>query len=212
MTFMATFQFIPLWFVLVTLFLVIRVMICIMRGSCCCAQGRDEGVVTQNNEKRRKLILRSIIIKKAVSSECTDLQTCPSQNDVEQGRVADPSDSKTSKLPDEVTKSIDSGDGAENKQKENILVDTIRSITLSVSEAIGNLSNGLSDASLPPMDEYSDKSCPICLEKYAAGEEICWSKNDKCVHVFHLECMLAWLIQNDNCPLCRENYLYSGSH
>ncbi len=54
---------------------------------------------------------------------------------------------------------------------------------------------------------YSPKSCPICLEKYEVGDEIAWSKNDQCLHAFHLDCILDWLMDHDQCPLCREGYL-----
>lgn len=54
---------------------------------------------------------------------------------------------------------------------------------------------------------YSPKSCSICLEPYAEGDDICWSKNEKCSHAYHLNCMIDWLMRNDECPLCRENYL-----
>jgi len=54
---------------------------------------------------------------------------------------------------------------------------------------------------------YSPKTCAICLEPYKVGDEICWSKNEKCPHAFHLDCMTEWLMENDDCPLCRENYL-----
>lgn len=54
---------------------------------------------------------------------------------------------------------------------------------------------------------YSPKSCPICLEEYKVGEEIAWSKNDQCAHAFHLDCALDWLMDHDECPVCREGYL-----
>ncbi len=54
---------------------------------------------------------------------------------------------------------------------------------------------------------YSPKSCHICLEKYKVGDEITWSRNDQCAHVFHLDCILDWLMDNDQCPVCREGYL-----
>jgi len=187
----------------------------------------------QNPEERREKVLTSIIIKKAVLSESTDSQTSLPQNDEETGFVADPVDSKTSRsskdvkekksrssndtkehfnssgVPQVVKENFNS-DGVEDEQKGNILIDTIRSISLSVSEGIRNLGNVPSDSSAPLVDEYSAKSCPICLEIYTAGEEICWSHNDKCVHGFHLDCMVAWLMKSNDCPLCREPYLNSG--
>lgn len=32
---------------------------------------------------------------------------------------------------------------------------------------------------------YSVQMCGICLEEYKVGEEIAWSRNDKCHHAFH---------------------------
>ncbi len=58
---------------------------------------------------------------------------------------------------------------------------------------------------------YCPKKCAICLEPYKVGDEICWSKNEKCSHAFHLDCMSEWLMENDDCPLCRENYLNDDS-
>jgi hypothetical protein len=63
-----------------------------------------------------------------------------------------------------------------------------------------------------PEDETEEeleffKTCAICLTPYQDGEEVCWSHNMHCNHVFHRECILAWLIRKDDCPLCRHNFL-----
>ena len=54
---------------------------------------------------------------------------------------------------------------------------------------------------------YSPKSCPICLEEYKIDDEIAWSRNQDCLHAFHLDCISDWLMDNDDCPLCRADYL-----
>mmetsp|Transcript_15372 Transcript_15372/g.17563 ORF Transcript_15372/g.17563 Transcript_15372/m.17563 type:complete len:239 (+) Transcript_15372:233-949(+) len=59
---------------------------------------------------------------------------------------------------------------------------------------------------------YSAKHCPICIEPYQEGEEICWSKNDRCRHAFHLDCIMTWLMKHDDCPVCRANYLTETSN
>lgn len=52
----------------------------------------------------------------------------------------------------------------------------------------------------------SEQFCNICLEEYKVGEEIGWSKNDLCHHVFHKHCILEWLVQHQDCPICRNKY------
>ena len=58
----------------------------------------------------------------------------------------------------------------------------------------------------------SPKSCPICMEPYKAGDEIAWSKNESCAHAFHLDCIASWLMRNDDCPMCRQDYLCNESN
>lgn len=51
--------------------------------------------------------------------------------------------------------------------------------------------------------------CPICLEVFDVGVEISWSRNTKCVHVFHKMCIKTWLLNRllthgeQLCPMCR---------
>lgn len=58
-------------------------------------------------------------------------------------------------------------------------------------------------------DEKTDArpQCAICLLDYADGDAICWSHNSRCSHHFHKGCMVEWLKSNNECPLCRNNYL-----
>jgi hypothetical protein len=51
--------------------------------------------------------------------------------------------------------------------------------------------------------------CMICLSPYEMGETIAWAKAEECVHVFHKECIMEWLLKDhDDCPLCRTNILF----
>jgi len=45
--------------------------------------------------------------------------------------------------------------------------------------------------------------CCICLDDYEAGEVVCWAKTDECDHLFHDECIIEWMKNHDDCPLCR---------
>ena len=55
--------------------------------------------------------------------------------------------------------------------------------------------------------KLSSKTCPICIDAFEIGDEICCSRNSNCPHVFHTECMVSWLMKHNDCPLCRADYL-----
>jgi Component of SCF ubiquitin ligase and anaphase-promoting complex len=54
---------------------------------------------------------------------------------------------------------------------------------------------------------YSPRCCSVCYEEYKIGDDIAWSWNDECPHVYHLQCILEWLLDNDDCPMCRAKYI-----
>jgi len=39
-----------------------------------------------------------------------------------------------------------------------------------------------------------DSACAICHEPYTSLDKVCWSSNPKCKHLFHEECIVAWLV------------------
>ncbi|KAM3357680.1 RING-H2 finger protein ATL3 [Capsicum galapagoense] len=59
---------------------------------------------------------------------------------------------------------------------------------------------------LPPPFTADDNNgdgryCAVCLNDVIGGETC--RKLPKCEHVFHVECVDAWLKSNWTCPLCR---------
>lgn len=50
--------------------------------------------------------------------------------------------------------------------------------------------------------------CAICLCSYDVNDTVIWSCNKECSHAFHDECILPWLVKNQNgeCPCCRRNF------
>ncbi len=49
-------------------------------------------------------------------------------------------------------------------------------------------------------------TCSICLSDYEVGDFVCWSRNKDCTHAFHKDCIVDWLLRNQNCPCCRLPY------
>lgn len=60
--------------------------------------------------------------------------------------------------------------------------------------------------------------CSICLECYSPSDTIAWAKDGGtnssdagCDHIFHRECLFAWLNDHDDCPLCRRVILHEDA-
>jgi len=79
-------------------------------------------------------------------------------------------------------------------------IDSVSNSTDSVYSSIDSVSNSIDSVS------NSIQLCTICLEEYKVGEEIGWSRNSECHHAFHKDCIIKWLENNDDCPICRKKY------
>ena len=60
--------------------------------------------------------------------------------------------------------------------------------------------------------------CSICLECYSPNDTIAWAKDGGtnssdagCDHIFHQECLYAWLHEHSDCPLCRRVILHEDA-
>ena len=53
---------------------------------------------------------------------------------------------------------------------------------------------------------YNNKSCSICLEKINNND----IKNAtlECGHIFHSDCILKWIENKSNCPICRAKFRF----
>lgn len=51
-------------------------------------------------------------------------------------------------------------------------------------------------------------ACAICLCGYEPGDEVTFSPNVTCQHVFHTECIKAWMVKKEQplCPCCRQEF------
>lgn len=85
--------------------------------------------------------------------------------------------------------------------KDNPVVSSLRS-------SITFLKNiGASSSTRRANSILYDDCCTICLEPYNDNDQICRSRNKQCSHLFHLDCMVNWLLHHDECPICRAAYL-----
>jgi hypothetical protein len=145
-------------------------------------QTTDPVLIQELRNQRFQMILEGVIHKKVKSK--TDIE--------EEGNdhVEDASCASIREIP--------SGDGedSERADKSDLLIETLRSIRDGL-----HLNINSTDV------DYSSKTCTICCEDYESGDDIVWSKNRKCKHAFHTECIIQWLMDHDDCPMCRNKYL-----
>jgi hypothetical protein len=50
-------------------------------------------------------------------------------------------------------------------------------------------------------------TCSVCLEPFSVGDEVAWSRELKCHHCFHPDCLIPWLMKHAGCPVCRSAIL-----
>lgn len=53
-------------------------------------------------------------------------------------------------------------------------------------------------------DEHFGLTCSICLDSFELGHAVSWSRKLKCKHFFHSDCLVTWLMNHDDCPICRK--------
>ena len=56
-------------------------------------------------------------------------------------------------------------------------------------------------------NENNENICSICLETFRVGDEVTWSKDLRCHHCFHSDCLITWLMKKEECPVCRSSFL-----
>ncbi|KAL3700341.1 hypothetical protein R1sor_018363 [Riccia sorocarpa] len=93
---------------------------------------------------------------------------------------------------------------------------------LALEERIGNVSTGLDPETVSKRlkrskystrsviisvcSQESDVKCSICQEEYEDGDEL--GKID-CGHSYHVACIKQWLVQKNQCPICKASALSS---
>lgn len=53
-----------------------------------------------------------------------------------------------------------------------------------------------------------EASCPVCLLEFERADRVVFHKDKhKCAHLFHEDCLTAWLQTHSSCPCCRYEML-----
>ncbi|EAR90473.2 anaphase-promoting complex subunit 11 RING-H2 finger protein (macronuclear) [Tetrahymena thermophila SB210] len=53
------------------------------------------------------------------------------------------------------------------------------------------------------VDKDNTNNCSICLVEIVTQDEL---RLTICRHLFHSNCLISWISQNDSCPLCRQSF------
>lgn len=100
---------------------------------------------------------------------------------------------KFSALEDEVMHSGREGHAIKAGSDDNFFTWALRSISNFIMPA---------EEQDPPTKIVSSRICSICMEDYTSSDEICHSKS-VCGHIYHVECLMDWMMRNADCPICR---------
>ncbi len=121
----------------------------------------------------------------------------------------------TKPLPQADINDNDSKNGGNNvfhiddEMVENMVVDTKDNLYL---ESLRTLLEDYSCFDEIPVDDTGDdslenpRSCPLCDVVFKNGDEMCRSKKDKSNLVYHEECILEWLMHEQDNPILPEEY------
>jgi len=158
----------------------------------------SEAPVTEEQSKSRKEFIVNTLITSKYEEKQKVNSSIESKNDSHQN-------DEEKCLPATNIEQANNSGCQNNLQNNNSLKEDSKKVTTSMFEKSMSAISSYFDQS----EESEDQSnlCSICLSSYEEGEEICWSPNTRCVHVFHKKCIVEWLIKHDNCPCCRNNYL-----
>ncbi len=106
--------------------------------------------------------------------------------------------------------------------------DTCTTKPLKCSPSMDNLSHSHANTT---GSRHVSPECSICLNEYKVGDQICWSPEKDCPHVFHVQCITEWLmtlgkgkhvkfrrdlsIECDfemHCPVCRGDFISTSTN
>jgi hypothetical protein len=170
---------------------------------------KDMSNVTKGVLKRQ--IIDQLVVKKVQDDGSTGgtkkesfLQSLSKSNRAYSSFAAALSASSSSKVQFVDNDDVEKGDTTDMKNEEETeeppVVDRRKSNAMARSLSV-MLSSKKEDTS----------KCYLCLMDYATGDEVAFSKNEKCTHRYHKDCIVEWCMKRTACPCCREEFIESNS-
>lgn len=141
-------------------------------------------------EERKRYIEKALVVKHVISKSSVTENTCEEGSTRRSSISSDVDEEHEHNSPEE-DKSQSGDEKSMRRIKDNLV---------------------LSDPDDLEATRHSTQEpwiCAICLIPYEVGDEICWSQNPECQHVFHHLCIERWLYKHDECPCCRAAYIIS---
>jgi len=152
--------------------------------------------VTELSRRRKEYIRETLVLKKVVvqdyDGDGSNKLLASSQKQKSDLVLYSPSPIRTPSQTEGELSEIESDGSNSNFSEDNDNVPRL-------STTPDDLNSHASDDDRP--------TCTICFNVYEAGDEICWSNNPQCNHMFHKDCIEEWLLRHDECPCCRLNYM-----
>jgi hypothetical protein len=165
----------------------------------------------EDPEERKEKLLKSIQRNK-VSMVVTEDSFVRKQNEDTGEETA---------LESTTTSSTTSDDDSDNGQIEDDESSSNHATIVNVSTVLQDIESGVAEEIyLPPLKNTKlskngqgskrtiPNCCAICLCPYDVDDTIIWSCSNECNHAFHDECIIPWLVKNQNgeCPCCRGQF------
>jgi len=191
---------------------IVYIILCFIRCRClpCCRRrNQTDQETNMSPDDRKELIKCRLIVKKAENNTDFSIHkklkatNPPPQSDLESDNSKNGSDETLLPEPD-TDEAIEHTTSNYNTSSNSAIMNLASSIRSSLTTA------QMPWERRPSSSQHvvdSKKQCPICLDDYDIGDEICSSPNHECPHVFHVACMSEWLMKRNECPLCRADYL-----
>jgi len=162
-----------------------------------CAQASEGMIPSENDEAQTRGCAQA-----SEEVTCSDLDNA--EVDLECAQASEgvtPSENDEAQASSRFAQASEESTPSENHEEQ------VRSRLAQASEGVTPSEHDEAQASSSLFECNIDESCDICLGNYEIGEEICWSLNEECVHAFHKECIIEWLLRNPKCPCCRREYI-----